>query len=478
MPGLNLTEKQFRTSMQSIQSRFIKIELLNYQFQTVDSIEGKCTSGSISIDANSDIRRTGNVTLTIDDSSFEVEAGGKIWLDKYLRVWIGNYDILSDEIVWNNCGIYIIDAPSYNYDSTNNTLTISLLDLMAKLTGVRNGYSDGTPVLLSAGESIREAIITIIKLAGFTNYIVDNPPAPGLIPNNLEFGQGATVYEVLKGLCDIYPDYEMFFDINGTFVYQKIPNGKDEQVMIDDTLWDSIVMSESITPNFQNVKNSIEVYGRTHDPEYFSTDTTLTGSTINLTIENVEQYTDESIYGFVLQVPSELTNFSLKINELPTLPVKLDDGVTNAVITPEGREIYYCIQYKGTYWNWLGHLQAHGKAEDTNPNSPFYINGTVGKIRLPLFDGDYANIYSDDLARQRAEYELYLHANMNDSINLTCVPVYWADVNILVNYTTKRNNTKSKYIIKSVNFGLAPSDTMTVSMIKFYPSSPYIILRD
>ena len=98
MPGLNLTEKQFRTSMQSIQSRFIKIELLNYQFQTVDSIEGKCTSGSISIDANSDIRRTGNVTLTIDDSSFKVEAGGKIWLDKYLRVWIGNYDILEDNI--------------------------------------------------------------------------------------------------------------------------------------------------------------------------------------------------------------------------------------------------------------------------------------------------------------------------------------------------------------------------------------------
>ena len=478
MPGLNLTEQQFRTSMQSIQSRFVKIELLNYQFQTVDTIEGKCINGSINIDANSDIRRTGNITLTVKDSSFEVEAGGKIWLDKYLRVWIGNYDILEDNISWTNCGLYIIDAPSYSYDSANNTLTISLLDLMAKLTGVRNGYREGIPVVLSAGESIRGAIISILEASGFTNYIVDNPPSPGLIPTDLEFGQGATVYELLKGLRDIYPDYEMFFDINGTFVYQKIPDGNNDQIMIDDTLWDSIVMSENINVDFQNVKNSIEVYGRTHDPSYFSTETTLNDSTINLTIPDVEAYTDGSIYGFTLQVSSELYNFNLKINNLAVLPVTLDDGATKVVIEPEGREVYYCVQYKGDHWNWLGHLQSYGKAEDTNPNSPFYINGTVGKIRLPLFDGVYSNIFSDDLARQRAEYELFLHSTMNNSIDLTCVPVYWADVNILTRYTTKRNKDTGLYIIKSINLGLAPADNMTVKMIKFYPSSPSIVFRN
>ena len=35
----------------------IKIELLNFNYQTIDSLEGNAIEGSISVDANSDIRR-------------------------------------------------------------------------------------------------------------------------------------------------------------------------------------------------------------------------------------------------------------------------------------------------------------------------------------------------------------------------------------------------------------------------------------
>lgn len=80
MPSLNITDAQFRTATQSIQNKYIRLELLNYQFQTVDSLEGVATSGSITIDANSDIRRTASITLVVKDSSFQVTPGGKIWL--------------------------------------------------------------------------------------------------------------------------------------------------------------------------------------------------------------------------------------------------------------------------------------------------------------------------------------------------------------------------------------------------------------
>ena len=86
MSGFQITSNQFNTSLQNIQSRYIKLELLNYQFQTVDNIEGVCTGGSISIDANSDIRRTGSVELVITDSSFEVASGGKVWLEIRLNI--------------------------------------------------------------------------------------------------------------------------------------------------------------------------------------------------------------------------------------------------------------------------------------------------------------------------------------------------------------------------------------------------------
>ena len=221
----SITTDQFRTARQSIQSRYIKLELLNYQFQTVDELQGVATSGAITIDANSDVRRTASISLVVKNSSFEGETGGKIWLDKFIRIKVGTYNLIGQNISWVNCGTYIIDAPSYEYDPSTNTLDLTLYDLMAKLTGLRNGYLEGIPVTLKAGENIRKAIIDTLALGGFTKYIVEEAPGDGKIPNDLEFSQGATIYDLLAGLRDIYPNYEIFFDVDGTFYYKPIPTG-------------------------------------------------------------------------------------------------------------------------------------------------------------------------------------------------------------------------------------------------------------
>lgn len=469
MPSLNITDAQFRTASQSIQNKYIRLELLNYQFQTVDSLEGVATSGSITIDANSDIRRTASIVLAVKDSSFQVEPGGKIWLDKFIRIWVGIDSLATGDIEWTNCGIYIIDAPNYQYDAATNILTLTLLDLMAKLTGIRNGYLPGVPVVLSAGESIRQAIIDTLALGGFTNYIVEEAPSPGTIPNDLEFSQGSTVYDLLAGLRDIYPNYEIFIGNDNVFYYKPIPTGEGDPVLIDDTLWKNIVVSEQVDVDFQNVKNVIEVRGRTHDPAHFSTETTVSGSTINLTIADVTEYTEDMIYGFTLTDNPGYTGMSLRIGLLTAYPIYLLDGETPAAINAEEGEIYYCVQFKGTYWLWLGHLQSYGYAEDNNPDSPFYTQGTVGEIRLSLFDSDYANCFTDELAQQRAERELFLHSSMNNSVTLTCAPVYWMDVNIVASYSSLNTKETNLYLIKSINIGLAPTDTMTVNMIRLYP---------
>lgn len=394
----------------------------------------------------------------------------KIKSDKYIRVWVGIMSLMSGNIEYINCGLYIIDAPSYQYDPSTHTLTLSLLDLMAKLTGVRNGYLEGIPVVLSAGENIRQTIIDTLALGGFTKYVVEEAPSPGTIPNDLEFGQGSTIYNLLAGLRDIYPDYEIFFDVNGVFYYKPIPTGNNEPILVDNTLWNKIVTSEKTDVDFQNVKNVIEVYGRTHDPAHFSTETTVASNTITLTIDDVTEYTEGMIYGFTLTNNPGYVAPSLQINELTAYPIMMSDGTTTAEIVAESGEIYYCVEFKGTYWNWLGHLQAYGYAEDDNAQSPFYVNGTVGQIRLPLYGGEYENCISDDLAQQRAEYELWLHTNMNNTLTLTCTPVPFLDVNILVEYTSQRNNQTNQYIIKSINFGLASTDNMTITLMKFYPS--------
>ena len=472
--ALNITEQQYRTALQNMQSRYIWLELLNYNFQTVDELSGVAISGSINIDANADVRRTGSIELVVKDSTFEVQSGGKIWLDKYIRVWVGIASLYTGEIERVNCGLYIIDAPSYKYNVNTNILTLNLLDLMAKLTGIRNGYLKGIPTVIKAGESIRKAIIDTLGLGGFTQYVVDEPPSPGTVPNDLEFSQGSTIYDVLSGLRDIYPNYEMYFDTDGVFYYKPIPTGYNEPISADDSLFNHIVISEDLTTDFQNVKNSIEVYGRIHEPSHYSTATSVSDTTISLTIADISVYVEDLIYGFTLTDNTGIVNPSLKINSLASYPIKTDDG-NPAIIQAEAGEVYYCVQFKGDYWRWLGHLQAYGFAEDLNEQSPFYVGGTVGRIRLPLYDGEYANCITDDLAQQRAEYELWKHTNLNNSLTLGVIPVYWLDVNILVEYTLKRNNVKNQYLIKSINLGLAPTDTATIEMIQYYPDTPSII---
>ena len=479
MAYIDITASQLNVSKQKIQEKYMKIELLNHNFQVVDSLEGVTLNGSITIDANSDMRRNATLKFAITDSSFEVESGGKIWLDKYIRLYYGIYSILENEIIYTKLGTFVLDAPSYEYDRTNNSIQVSLLDLMSKLTGLRNGYLPGIPVFIPAGTNVRSAIISVLALGGFTRYICDEAPNMGVVPVDLTFNQGATIYTVLSGLRDIYPNYEMYFDIDGVFHYNPIPNGVNEPIQIDDTLWEDIVISENITVDFQNVKNYIEVYGRTHDPAYFSTATSVTGADIDLTVAGVTEYTEGLIYGFTLTTATDLTNLRLKINNLSYLPVLLDNGEL-ATIYSSSEEEYYCIQYipneenHNPYWRWLGHLQAHAVVEDDNPESPFYINGTIGTIRLPLYGGDYDNCMTDDLALQRAKYELYLHSQMQNSITLSCVSVPWLDVNTLVEYTLNRNKQKDKYIIKSISYGFDVDDFMQVNMIKFYPD--YIII--
>ena len=178
---------------------------------------------------------------------------------------------------------------------------------------------------------------------------------------------------------------------------------------------------------------------------------------------------EDMIYGFTLTDNPGYTGASLKINSLTSYPLRLLDGTTAAEIKAEEGEIYYCVQFKGTYWLWLGHLQSYAKVEDNDPDSPFYVEGKVGRIHTVFTGGEYENIYSDELARERAELELYLHSFMNDSLTLTCSPVYFLDVNILTSYTSKRTGETKQYLIKNINMGLAPSDSMTVQLTRFTP---------
>ena len=126
-------------------------------------------------------------------------------------------------------------------------------------------------------------------------------------------------------------------------------------------------------------------------------------------------------------------------------------------------EVYGKTQPNGT--------TPYGFSQDLNPNSPFYVNGSAGIIRIVLTGGEYDNIYTNALAQQRADYELYLRCKIQDRIQIQCVPIYWLDVNWLIEITLP-NKEKDTYIIKRVDTTLGVNGTQSISMMKYYPLYP------
>lgn len=459
----NITGAMYNDAKKNIRDLRVKINVLNFNMQTVDEITGVVLDGSINVDATADIRRTCSLSLVVKDSTLELQPGGRIWVDKYFQVLI-DYLNKGD---WINMGIYLVDAPSWSYDPGNSTLSLQGLDLMSKLTGQRNGYLEGIPTIIPQDSSIRDSMIsTLVDLGGFNNYVVEDNPQP--VPYEIKIDQGGTVYDILSGLRDITPNYEIFFDVDGVFHYQQIPSGQNEASYIQDDMWKQIVLSESTSVDFGEVKNVIEVYGMSHDPSHYG-EATVSGNTYNVTMAGVDSLTKGLIYGF--KAPSIVENPTLKINSLPAYPLVNEDG-TNAVI-PQANK-FYVVQYKGEEnFLFLGYQQPYAIAKDENPDSPFYIN-TIGEIRQVFYGDEYENIWSNDLAQQRANYELWLHTRLNDSISLSVVPLYWLDVNILVDYTRVNTTETNQYIIKSIDTSLSPGGTQTINMVRYYPLYPDI----
>ena len=467
--SLNIQQQDYNIMSQPYINKYMKLNILNFDMNVVDEISGNLVSCDVSVNADSDLRRSCSVSLIVVDATLEVMESGRIWIDKFIQPLVGYENIYTGEIQWYNQGIYLINAPSYSYDATNNTLSFSGLDLMSKLTGLRNGALPGVPTVVPQGSSVREAIIAAIKLAGFNKYVVDEcTNVDGnvqSVPYDIQVDQGGYIFDIIKQLRDILPNYQVYFDVDGVFHYDQIPSGDNDPVLIDDNLWSNVLVAESVSTDFEKVKNYIEVYGKSHAITNYSSNTTVSGRQIRLTLSGYTE-TAGNMIGFTL--PHNIVgNITIKVNSLTARNLVDSNG---AFITSLDKDVYYVavLRANKTY-EFLGHQQAQAIVQDDNPDSPFYINGTTGIIREVLYGGDYDNIMSDDLALQRAKLELYWKCRLNDGISLSCIPIPWLDVNILISHAPRQSTQQKQYMIKSFSASYGDVAAMNISAITYYP---------
>lgn len=494
---ISLSQADLQILKQKNTVLYLKIQILSLesgQYKVDDEISGSLTNLSIDVDADSDLRRSCNLTLIAVDDKFNAEPGSNVWLDKYIKILVGYNNILTGEIQWYNQGIFMVNAPSWTYDATTNSLSLQGLDLMAKMTGLRNGYLPGVPTLIPEGSNVRDAIIATIKLAGFEQYVVEEcKNVDGVIqevPYDIQIDRGGTLYNLLEELRDILPNYQVYFDIDGIFHYELIPADEDEPITMTDSILQDVLIGEDVNTDFESVKNVIEVYGRTNEVDYYCETPEIKsiryeGANVNvLTLPSSagpEAYDYNETLGFI--APSGSENFEfVSMNADGSQPKSLADP-NGTIIRSLSEGEYYVIQfrYEEPPYILLGHDQVYAIAKDLNVNSPFYVYGSIGEIRKVCYGGEYDNIINDDLALQRANIELYWATRLNDSITLSTLPIPWLDVNILFTHTA-RGQEEKKYIIKSFSVTYSDSVSMNINAITFYPyyttsnSNQYIYL--
>ena len=394
------TQKQFDTTLQSIRNIDCKLFVLDYDYTVLDEISGKTESVSLSVDAESDIRRTANISMVLKDDSRQVNpstfywtVGNPYWFNKYLQIYVAIQDISTQEYIWVNEGIYMVNAPSITYDAVTNNLSFEAVDLMSKMTGLRNGYLEGMTYTIPVGSTITGALKTLLIEQGFDKYIIFEPPY-NYVPQDINIDIGGTAYDLLCELRDINANWEMFFDVDGVFHFQQIPSGKvitnpedgeegEPTPVVDQSIWDKLNVSYTLDTSFEEVKNYIEVLGKMHEPNQYGT-ATINGATLTLTLTDIKNnYLDNTwIIGIPIIVTEE--DFNPVALSTPITEIIVEDMVSTAMAnitlsTPimAGNQ-YYCLRLicdttTITSCEYLGSLQSHAIAFENNPDSPFYV---------------------------------------------------------------------------------------------------------
>lgn len=556
--AITITSEDIHLVRQPSVECFVRINVLNDDGTVLDSLDGLIAGGSSNIDANSDIRRTASFTIIpTRKQEIKVNEASYIWLNRTIKIEVGLKNLRTNQIKWYSQGYYIYTDTSGNYDASTNTLQVNCADFMALLDGSRNGtlgqiqtvipaYKEDTntgkvisynyirdAIIYTVGQLGRISAIQVEDVGEYKGLEAKNPtgyaqyraanPTWNCVPYDLEFSSGDTVLGILTTLRDLYPNYEMFFDINNVFVCQMKPSGYDDDIALSNDYIQQLLISEnteSTSNAFTEVKNISEVWGEVIEADYYTeSGVTYTNNVYNVPnsaytastgTSEVRYYNGDKI---AFKVPvTNLANPSMNVQSLGAIPIYDGENLNRlkAGILIAGRTYTFKIKRKyvnGSYDTraiYMGQYQPHGMTvllsqdhhDETyttntgvtvekyspeyfyelydvspqaltrtiNPDSPF----TIEKIGSILQVEQREQCTTDDLALAQSNYNNFVSTRLTDNITITTVLVPFLDVNVKVSYKPYNSDEINQYIIDSISHDFE-NGRSTITMHRFYP---------
>ena len=167
-PYLNDTQFLKQITEQKILDFYTKITILNWIEEPVEDIQGKVITASFSLDGNSAIRRTGNMSLLIDkfiNNLSNPEA--LISINKKVDIQIGfnnpTKHYTEYKILWFPLGLYVLTSVSITHSISDLNVSIQFKDKMCLLNGECGGTFPASVVFDSYESTDEEGNTVIVR---------------------------------------------------------------------------------------------------------------------------------------------------------------------------------------------------------------------------------------------------------------------------------------------------------------------------
>lgn len=539
---MNITENDIAELKAGSKTMYCKAEIVDTNYKTVNMLEGVITSGNYSINSDSDIRRTCNISMCLSNNNGRLTED--IFFNHYLKIYIGCYSFTTKEIKYYCMGVYSFDKESFRYDISANEVSFTLLDLCSLMDSGHYGtdYGAETSTICAVNPQtgkrlehkdliLKNIVKNMLEDFSAHNYFECNGNQKPKInftkcriddigmnnrngtkeyewdelPYDLDFSADSGLIDKLTAIRDLYGIHEFFFDTDGTFIFQEISHTDDDMVILDEDTMSDLVISENMDVNIYDIKNVVEVWGKTVNitKEYrnaVSEKYTVTGSdgiySVTLRDYNESGYSEDIKLALTVNAINTSQNTCININNLGSR--KIFDKLTGKPIKPKllQEDKTYIFEYstsldggRGGFY-YLSSYQVHAVAimtdgsainkKDTyaknyntdnivfvkDENSRYCIE-KIGEIRKKFSGNNYANLESDSLTADYAKAKLNQLCRRSATLNLDMLIVPWLDVNQIIEYKPHNADTAKKYITKSISGDLL-SGTMSVSLMDFY----------
>ena len=206
------------------QKQYVKITLLNWKEEPLKEIQGEISSGAITKDGASAIRRTATLSLSVNNGDYDIENSEMDFaINKkvFIEIGIKNYTDEYPEypILWFPQGIFFIGSASVSSSTSSAVnISLSLKDKMCSLNGDVGGVFPSTTILDEVDTQLPNG-----------EYVSEKVPIYDIIVEVVNHFGGEDLNNIV--IEDVDTRIKQVMQWRGSNVLYLVPNGAGEESM-------------------------------------------------------------------------------------------------------------------------------------------------------------------------------------------------------------------------------------------------------